>query len=172
MTALKDPCLEDWVKVHYDELKVLPLKAFLNRFKDNFMPADWEMDICIELSAMSQGDHQSFWDFAIAVQNKNGLLKNTESHLNATCLCTHMEAGMDPTLNKYSHQLDKKFHLIKDVQPWIEAMKELDDTLQMDCAECHAEMEAAQRVSEGARQLPFYCAVLKGEYFVFWHFEL
>ena len=54
---------------------------------------------------------------------------------------------MDPTLNKCSHQSDKKFHLIKDLQPWIEAIKELDDTLQMNQAECRAEMEAAHRAS-------------------------
>ena len=147
MTALKDPRWEDWVEVHYDELKVLPLKAFLTKFKDNFMPADWEMDICIELNAMTQNDHQSFRDSAVAVQNKNGLLKSTESHLNTAHLRTHIEAGMDPTLNKRSRQSDKKFHLINDLQPWIEAVKELDDMLQMDRAECRAEMEAAQRAS-------------------------
>ena len=54
---------------------------------------------------------------------------------------------MDPTLNKCSHQSDKKFHLIKDLQPWIEAVKELNDTLQMDRAEHHAKMEAAHRAS-------------------------
>ena len=147
MTALKDPRWEDWVKVHYDELKALPLKTFLGRFKDNFMPADWEMDIHIELNAMSQYNHQSFCNFAIAVQNKNGLLKNTELHLDTPCLRTQIEAGMDPTLNKCSCQSDKKFHLIKDLQPWIKAVKELDDTLQMDRAERRAEMEAADRAS-------------------------
>ena len=147
MTALKDPRWEDWVKVHYDELKALTLKAFLTKFKDNFMPADWETDVRIELNAMSQNDHQSFRDFAVAVQNKNGLLKNTESHLNTAHLRTRIEAGMDPTLNKRSRQSDKKFHLIVDLQPWIEAVKELDDTLQMDRAERRAEMEAAQRAS-------------------------
>ena len=47
MTALKDPRWEDWVEVHYDELKALTLKAFLTKFKDNFMPADWETDVRI-----------------------------------------------------------------------------------------------------------------------------
>ena len=147
MTALKDPRWEDWIEVHYDELKALTLKAFLTKFKDNFMPANWETDVRIKLNAMSQNDHQSFRDFAVAVQNKNGLLKNTESHLNAAHLRTRIEVGMDPTLNKRSRQSDKKFHLIVDLQPWIEAVKELDDMLQMDCAERRAKMEAAQRAS-------------------------
>ena len=147
MTTLKDPCWEDWVEVHYGKLKVLPLKTFLTRFKDNFMPANWEMDIHIELNVMSQGDHQFFHDFAITVQNKNGLLKNTESHLDAAHLCTHIKVGMDPTLNKCSCQSDKKFHLIKDIQPWIMAVKELDNTLQMDHTKHHTEMEAVQRAS-------------------------
>ena len=100
MTALKDPHWEDWVEVHYNELKVLLLKAFLTEFKDNFMPANWEMDVHIELNVMTQNDHQSFCNFAVAVQNKNGLLKNTESHLDTTHLCTCIKVGMDPTLNK------------------------------------------------------------------------
>ena len=88
MTALKDPHWEDWVEVHYDKLKALPLKTFLRKFKDNFMPADWEMDVHVEVNVMSQDNHQSFHDFAITVQNKNGLLKNTESHLDTPRLCT------------------------------------------------------------------------------------
>ena len=59
---------------------------------------------------------------------------------------------MDPTLNKCSHQSDKKFHLIMDLQPWIKALKELDNTLQMDHAKCHAEMEAAHRASHHRAQ--------------------
>ena len=152
MTALKDPCWEEWVKVHYDKLETLPLKTFLTKFKDNFMPANWEMDVCIELNVMNQVDHQSFHDFSITVQNKNGLLKNTESHLDTACLHTQIKVGMDPVLNKCSFQSDKTFHLIKDFQPWIEAVKELDDTLQMDCAKCHTEMEAAQRASHQRTQ--------------------
>ena len=132
MTALKDPHWEDWVEVHYDVLKM-----FLEKIKDNFIPADWETDVHIELNAMSQTNNQSFCDFTVAVQNKNSLLKNTELYLDNTCLCT-------PTLNKCS-QSDKKFHLIKELQPQIKAVKELVDTLQIDCAKCHAEMEATQK---------------------------
>ena len=86
MTALEGSHWEDWVKVHYDKLKILPLKTFLMKFKDNFMPANWETEVSIELNVMSQNNHQSFHDFTVAVQNKNGLLKNTELHLNTTCL--------------------------------------------------------------------------------------
>ena len=64
------------------------------------MPTDWEMDVHIELNAMSQSDNQSFCDFAVTFQNKNGLLKNPELHLDDTCLCTHIEVGMDLALNK------------------------------------------------------------------------
>ena len=145
MTSLKDPRWEDWVEVHYEELKALSLKDFLTRFKENFMPADWETDVRIELNAMSQGENHTFRDFAVAVQNKNSLLKHTDSHLDNDHVRTRIEAGMDPILNKRSRQSDKKFHLIKELQPWIEAIKELDDTLQMDRAERRAEMEAAQK---------------------------
>ena len=111
MTNLKDPHWEDWVKVHCDKLKVLQLKMFLAELQNNFMPANWDTDICIELNAMIQGNNQSFHNFTTTVQNQNGLLKNTKSHLDTAHLCTHIKAGMDPTLNKHSHQLDKKFNL-------------------------------------------------------------
>lgn len=52
---------------------------------------------------------------------------------------------MDPTLHKHSCQSDKKFHLIKELQPWIEVVKELDDTLHMHHAEHDMEMESAQK---------------------------
>ena len=69
MTNLKNPHWEDWVKVHYDKLKVLQIKMFLAKFKNNFMPANRDTDICIELNAMIQGNNQSFHNFTTTVQN-------------------------------------------------------------------------------------------------------
>ena len=41
MTTLKGYIWEDWVSVHYDELKALSLSDFLQRFKDTFVPTEW-----------------------------------------------------------------------------------------------------------------------------------
>ena len=72
MTALKDPHWEDQVEVHYDVLKM-----FLEKIKDNFIPADWETDVHIELNAMSQTNNQSFCDFTVACSKQEQL---TQEH--------------------------------------------------------------------------------------------
>ena len=113
MTALKGFQWESWVTVHWDELKVLPLNKFLKCFKDEFMPSMWEVDVCIELNTMTQEETQTFCDFTNAVQNTNSLLLGTTSHLNVA-------------------------HLPQ----WIDALKELDNQLQDECAECPTELEA------------------------------
>ena len=38
MTVLKGYIWEDWVSIHYDELRTLSLTDFLQCFKDAFMP--------------------------------------------------------------------------------------------------------------------------------------
>lgn len=67
MTALKGYIWEDWVSVHYDELKALSLTDFLQCFKDTFMPMEWETDIHIKLNTMTQAKSQSFCDYSTAI---------------------------------------------------------------------------------------------------------
>ena len=142
MTALKGFQWESWVAVHRDELKALLLDDFLKRFKDEFMPSTWEVDVCIELNTMAQGDNQTFRDFANAVQNTNSLLLGTTSHLDVAHLRTRIEAGVDKILNKRARAMDKNIHNIAGLPQWIEALKELDTQLQDERAERRAELEA------------------------------
>ena len=98
MTALKGYIWEDWVSIHYDELRTLPLTDFLQRFKDAFMPTEWETDVHVKLNALTQSDSQTFRNYSTAVWNINSLLCGTESFLDDPKLHTHIEAGMDLTL--------------------------------------------------------------------------
>ena len=95
MTALKGYIWEDWVSVHYDELRTLPLTVFLQHFKDAFMPTKWETNVCVKLNALTQSESQTFCDYLTAVWNINSLLRGTESFLDDPKLRTHIEAGMD-----------------------------------------------------------------------------
>ena len=142
MTALKGYIWEDWVSVHYDELRTLPLTEFLQHFKDAFMPTEWETDVHVKLNALTQSDTQTFCDYSTAVQNINSLLCGTESFLDNPKLRTCIKAGMDLTLVRRTRAHDKKLHLIVEFQPWLDALKELDTDLQAERAERHSELEA------------------------------
>ena len=134
MTMLKGYIWEDWVSVHYDELRNLPLTDFLQHFKDTFMPTKWETDVHVKLNALTQSDSQTFCNYSTTVQNINSLLCGTESFLDNPKLHTHIKAGMDLTLARHAQACDKKLHLIVKFQPWLNALKELDTDLQAECA--------------------------------------
>ena len=142
MTVLKGYIWEDWVSIHYNELKTLSLIDFLQHFKDAFMPTEWETDVRVKLNVLSQTENQTFHDYSTAVQNVNSLLHGTDSFLDDTKLHTHIEAGMDLTLARHTHAPDKKLHLITQFQPWLNALKELDTDIQAERAEHCAELEA------------------------------
>ena len=142
ITMLKGYIWEDWVSVHYDELKTLSLSNFLQHFKDTFMPTKWEMDVQVKLNVLNQSKNQTFHDYSTSVQNINSLLHGMDSFLDDAKLHTHIKAGMDLTLARHTCAHDKKFHLITKFHPWLDALKELDTDIQAKCAECRAELEA------------------------------
>ena len=142
MTALNCYIWEDWVSIHYDEPKALSLTNFLQRFKDTFMPTKWETDVCIKLNTLNQSENQTFRDYSTTIWNVNSLLHHTDSFLNNAKLHTCIKAGMDLKLARCAHACNKKFHLIAQFQPWLDALKELDTDLQAKWAECHTELEA------------------------------
>ena len=145
MTMLKGYIWEDWVSIHYDELKTLSLSDFLQCFKDTLMPTEWEMDVRVKLNVMNQSENQTFCDYSTSVWNINSLLCGTDSFLDSAKLHTRIEAGMDLTLARFTRARDKKFHLITKFHPWLNALKELDTDIQAKRAECHAELEAMMK---------------------------
>ena len=148
MTALKGYIWENWVSIYYDELRTLPLTDFLQRFKDAFMPPEWETDVCVKLNALTQSETQTFRNYSTAVRDINSLLHGTESFLDDPKLRTRIEAGMDLTLARRARACDKKLHLIIKFQPWLDALKELDTDLQAECAERHSELEAIMKAMQ------------------------
>ena len=112
ITMLKGYIWEDWVSVHYDELKALSLTNFLQHFKDAFMPTEWETDVCVKLNVLSQTKNQTFHDYSTAMWNVNSLLHGTDSFLNDVKLHTCIKAGMDLTLARCTWQETPSHHPI------------------------------------------------------------
>jgi hypothetical protein len=78
--SIQDNCVGDWISGDHDCLIVLSLDTFMVEFRGNYLAEDWEEDMLREVLSMTQGN-SSFWDFAVAIQNKNSLLRDTSSHL-------------------------------------------------------------------------------------------
>ena len=145
MTTLKGYIWEDWVSIHYDELRALSLTDFLQCFKDALMPTEWETNVHVKLNLLSQSKNQTFHDYSTAIWNVNSLLHGMDSFLNDAKLHTCIEVGMDLTLARHAHAHNKKLHLITHFQPWLDALKELDTNIQAERAEHHAELEAMMK---------------------------
>ena len=76
LSGLQDNRVQDWISIDRDRFLDLTFAEFMGEFCAAYLPEDWEEITRIELLGMSQSD-LSFWDFAINVQTKNSLLRNT-----------------------------------------------------------------------------------------------
>ena len=139
-------CLLVWVILPtWNLCNILLLKDFLKHLKDEFMPSTWEVDVCIKFNTMTQAENQTFCNFANAIQNKNSFLLGTTSHLNIPHLHTHIEAGMDNTLNKQAHVTNRNIQNIVGFPQWIDTLKELDAQLQDEYAELMLNLKQSLR---------------------------
>ena len=108
-------------------------------FKAAYLPKDWEEITRIELLQLTQGN-DSFWDFSVKVQTKNGLLINTTSHLNDEQLRHHMESGMNPKL-ALCCRLEKagvtKDNAAPKLSTWLDDIKCVDGLIRGEQADFH-----------------------------------
>jgi hypothetical protein len=92
----------------------------MTNFHQNYLVEDWEEDTLHELLSMSQGS-SSFWDYAVAVQSKNSLLRGTPLHLPDDKLHHQLSAGMEVRLSKKVSS--EKLNKIVDFQKWLNDVK-------------------------------------------------
>ena len=97
LAGLQDPCIQDWISVEHDRFLELSFTNFMTEFCAGYLPEDWEEITHIELLAMIQND-MTFWDFAIQVQTKNSLLRDTDSYLTKATLRHRIESRMNQKL--------------------------------------------------------------------------
>ena len=138
LARLHDDCIQDWISIDREAILAHTFTEFMTEFRSGFLPEDWEGITCIELLAMQQG-HDSFWDFAIQVQSKNALLRDTESFFNQDQLHHHIESGMTPKLTL--HCCHEKSNKIMPFKEWLMDVKRVDDLIRAD----HAELEILQK---------------------------
>jgi hypothetical protein len=97
LSSLQDTRIQDWISVDRDRFLELTFQEFMAEFRASYLPEDWEAITRIELLGMTQTG-LSFWEFAIAVQAKNSLLRGTTSYLDQEPLRHRIESGMSQKL--------------------------------------------------------------------------
>ena len=123
--GILDNHVTDWIIAEHKCLIVLSFDVFMTDFCQNYSVEDWEEDTLHKLLSMSQGT-SSFWDYAVAVQSKNSLLRGMTLHLPDDKLCHQLRVGMEVQLLKVSSE---KLNKILDFQKWLNEVKQCDDVL-------------------------------------------
>ena len=81
----------------------------------------------------------SFWDFAVAIQSKNSLLRDTTSHLPNDKLRQQIGAGMELRLSKKVSA--EKLNQVADFRKWMNEVHRCDEAL-------YAEREEYERIAK------------------------
>jgi hypothetical protein len=143
LAGLRDDRIQEWISIDRDEVLKLSFAEFMVEFKAGFLLEDWEEITHIELLAMQQGV-DSFWDFAVQVQSKNALLRDTDLFLDKDQLRHRIESGMTPKLTlRCRHEKSNKIVVFKE---WLADVRRINDLLRADRAELEA-LQKSQRDS-------------------------
>ena len=70
----------------------------------------------------------NFFNWAQEMKALNIILRNSPSHLDDNILCNQMEAGLHVELRTACSR--KELHKIKDLKPWIEKVRKIDERLE------------------------------------------
>jgi hypothetical protein len=81
LDGIEDIRFINWIELDRERFEAMTLTEFMVVFRKTNLPAHWQDNTRIDLSSMTQ-DPRSFWEFQIAVQSTNALLKGTPHHLN------------------------------------------------------------------------------------------
>jgi len=128
--GFKDVHIRDWIASDRERLLALDYMAFMDELHINYLPADWEDNVCTETLGMKMDKNAKFWDWCQAMCALNIVLCGTPSHLSETALHNQLEANLEPSLRLYCvHEKLGKVTVLKD---WITAVKEADEKLKDD----------------------------------------
>ncbi|KIM78087.1 hypothetical protein PILCRDRAFT_11524 [Piloderma croceum F 1598] len=146
--GILDSRVSDWISTKHDHLIALSFNVFMIIFHTYYLAEDWEEDTLCDLLSMTQGANTSFWDFAVAVQNKNSLLHGTTSHLPDNNLHHQINASMEDRLSKKLSS--KKVNKVADFHKWLNEVRSCDEGLR-------AEREEYERIARDNHE-SFHCA--------------
>jgi hypothetical protein len=118
--GILDDRVGDWIVSDRDLLVALSFDDFMTEFHANYLAEDWEGDTLREVLSMTQGSG-TFWDYVIALQSKNSLLRGTVSHLPEDKLRHQLGAGMETRLSKKVST--EKVNKVPEFRKWLNEVK-------------------------------------------------
>jgi hypothetical protein len=124
LDGIEDVRFIDWIELDRQHFEDMTLEEFMAVFRKTHLPPHWQDDTRICLSRMHQ-DSMTFWEFQVAVQTTNTLLKGMPHHLDESKLREHIQSGMDQVL--YAQATNAKCNEIPDLRKWLAEVKQLDD---------------------------------------------
>src|SRR6266436_2061575 len=124
LDGIEDVHFVNWLELDRECFEAMTLDEFMTIFRETHLPPHWQDETHITLSHMTQ-DPMNFWEFQVAVQSMNALLKGTLHHLNEDKLRERIEAGMNQVL--YVQVTNVKVNLVKDFCKWLAEVKGLDN---------------------------------------------
>jgi hypothetical protein len=122
MSCCRDPNQEDWFENNIDTLKKMSFSAFFDEFSKNFRDKDWEEKLRIQLINSKLGKDENFFNWAIACQTRNSLLKGTASFHSDDALIRLLQANIDEDLRAKS-----KGCATTSFKEWLDAVSVVDE---------------------------------------------
>src|ERR1700729_3941919 len=124
LDGIKDVHFVNWIELNCEHFKAITLDEFMTLFCNTHLAPNWQDNTHIALSCMTQ-DPMNFWEFQVAIQFTNALLKGTAHYLDEVKLRERIEAGMNQVL--YVQATNTKLNPVKDFCKWLAEVKCLDD---------------------------------------------
>jgi hypothetical protein len=122
----------NWIKLDHTLFEAMMLKEFMTVCHKTHLLSNWQDDTWIMLSRMHQ-ESLSFWEFQVAIQTINALLKGMPHYLDEQKICEHIEGGMDQVL--YIQATNAKCNDLEDLHQWLAKVKHLDDEKHFECVQ-------------------------------------
>ncbi|KAG1793834.1 uncharacterized protein HD556DRAFT_1191829, partial [Suillus plorans] len=143
--GMQEPIIQDWYLNDQDRFNKLSFADYIKEVRAYWLPADWADSVRQKMLSSTQGQ-KPFNEWAVEVQSKNTLLRDSTSHLNDTNLKYHLESHMHPDLAAEYHteQITKT-----DLRKWIEKVRLLDEKRLRHLAKHKEAAEAAWRAKRG-----------------------
>jgi hypothetical protein len=142
--GLQDSRLHDWIDIDRERFLTLSFVNFMVEFRAGYLPEDWEEVTRIKLLGMIQ-EEQAFRDFAVKVQAKNSLLRNTPSYLDKEKLRHRIESGMNQKL-ALRCRLEKSSK-VEDFEKWLAEIRRIDDLVRAEKAEFESLAKATRETT-------------------------
>ncbi|KAG1789418.1 uncharacterized protein HD556DRAFT_1447033 [Suillus plorans] len=143
--GMQEPIIQDWYLNDQDRFNKLSFADYIKEVHAYWLPADWADSVRQKMLSSTQGQ-KPFNEWAVEVQSKNTLLRDSTLHLNDTNLKYHLESHMHPDLAaEYRTEQITETNLRK----WIEKVRLLDEKRLRHLAKHKEAAEAAWRAKRG-----------------------